>query len=73
MSLNSNVRSAFRAIRKNKGLTQEQLAFLAGISKHQYQSFEEGRRDLSLKAVERISEALSIELVPVPRDWRKEL
>jgi transcriptional regulator with XRE-family HTH domain len=52
--------SRLRKIRHNKGLSQEELAELAGIDRTYVGGVERGERNLSLLNVKRISDALGI-------------
>ncbi|MFQ4138026.1 helix-turn-helix domain-containing protein [Nodosilinea sp. PGN35] len=52
--------SRLREIRHKKGLSQEELAELAGIDRTYVGGVERGERNLSLLNVKRISDALGI-------------
>lgn len=61
-----NVRQA----RKDKGWTQEQLAFEAGVKRAYLSEVENGQRNVSLDVVEKLAKALSLDpsaLVSGPR------
>ena len=51
-----NVRQA----RKDKGWTQEQLAFEAGVKRAYLSEVENGQRNVSLDVVEKLAKALAI-------------
>ena len=51
-----NVRQA----RKDKGWTQEQLAFEAGVKRAYLSEVENGQRNVSLDVVEKLAKALEI-------------
>lgn len=51
-----NVRQA----RKDKGWTQEQLAFEAGVKRAYLSEVENGQRNVSLDVVEKLAKALGI-------------
>ncbi len=51
---------AFRSERQNKGLSQEQLAEAAGISRNYYGSVERGEKMPSALTVLQIAEALKL-------------
>lgn len=51
-----NVRQA----RKDKGWTQEQLAFEAGVKRAYLSEVENGQRNVSLDVVEKLSQALGV-------------
>jgi transcriptional regulator with XRE-family HTH domain len=52
-----NVRKA----RKDKGWTQEQLAFEAGVKRAYLSEVENGQRNVSLDVVEKLAKALDVE------------
>ena len=52
-----NVRQA----RKDKGWTQEQLAFEAGVKRAYLSEVENGQRNVSLDVVEKLARALDVE------------
>ena len=52
-----NVRQA----RKDKGWTQEQLAFEAGVKRAYLSEVENGQRNVSLDVVEKLARALDLE------------
>jgi len=52
-----NVRQA----RKEKGWTQEQLAFEAGVKRAYLSEVENGQRNVSLDIVEKLAKALDVE------------
>lgn len=49
-------------LRKDRGLTQVQLAELLGVSQQHMQSFEKGRRRVPVSALPTLSKALSVPL-----------
>jgi transcriptional regulator with XRE-family HTH domain len=51
-----NVRQA----RKDKGWTQEQLAFEAGVKRAYLSEVENGQRNVSLDVVEKLAQALGV-------------
>ena len=51
-----NVRQA----RKDKGWTQEQLAFEAGVKRAYLSEIENGQRNVSLDVVEKLAKALEV-------------
>jgi transcriptional regulator with XRE-family HTH domain len=50
-----------RACREARGLTQEQLAFDAGMKRSYVSELERGLRNPSVRAVERLARALKID------------
>ncbi|WP_037330940.1 helix-turn-helix domain-containing protein [Salinivibrio socompensis] len=51
---------AIRVIRKRKGLSQAELAALAGMSEGTYQKYESGAVDIKLKRYHQIIDALGV-------------
>ncbi|AAT75813.1 transcriptional regulator Cro/CI family [Mesoplasma florum L1] len=47
-----------RKIRSSKGLTQEELGFRCGISKNYISDFERGRRNITIKILQKLIEGL---------------
>lgn len=56
---------AVRRERNRKGLSQEKLAFEAGLDRTYISSVERGRRNISLLNIYRIAEALKVD----PREF----
>ncbi|GAA3817025.1 hypothetical protein CSO01_36660 [Cellulomonas soli] len=52
--------ASLRLIRANAGLTQEELAHAAGLDRTYIGSVENGRRNLSLKAMWQLADALQV-------------
>lgn len=68
--LDLQVGAVFRAVRRRLGLTQEQVARLAGVSQQTISRLERGRlEEVGLRAARRVAAALEIELPLAPR-WR---
>lgn len=51
-----------RQLREEKGLTQEQIAFRARLSREYLSRIESGKRNVSLDVIERLSEALGVDV-----------
>lgn len=51
-----------RDLRKQKGLSQEELAFKAGLHRTYISDIERGSRNVSLKNIEKIAKALGVSL-----------
>ena len=49
-----------RQARKDKGWTQEQLAFEAGVKRAYLSEVENGQRNVSLDVVEKLAKALDV-------------
>lgn len=68
--VNTNMREEFlqsfgnnvRKVRESKGLTQEALAFMAGLSRSYYTELELGKRNPSLLNIKKLADALSVSL-----------
>ncbi|MDM8085148.1 helix-turn-helix transcriptional regulator [Cellulomonas cellasea] len=52
--------ASLRLIRANAGLTQEELAHAAGLDRTYIGSVENGRRNISLKAMWQLADALAV-------------
>lgn len=61
------VGSNVRRLRKERGLTQEQLAFEAGLDLTYIGGIERGRRNPSLLVMARVAEALGSSLIELLR------
>lgn len=55
MSLQCNIGKAIRALRAQKGVSQEKLALETGIGRRYMSDIENGRRNVSLEIVEKIA------------------
>ena len=55
MSLQQNIGVALRALRAQKGVSQEKLALETGIGRRYMSDIENGRRNVSLEIVEKIA------------------
>ena len=66
MPLETDIRTRFgrrlRGIRKERGLSQEELAFRAGVHRTYVSSAERGQRNVGLVNVERLAQALDIDI-----------
>ena len=51
-----------RELRQAQGLSQEQLAFLAGLHRTYVSSAERGQRNVSLVNIEKLSRALKVDM-----------
>ncbi len=66
MPLETDIRERFgqrlREIRQERGLSQEELAFKAGVHRTYVSSAERGQRNVGLINVERLARALDIHI-----------
>ena len=53
--------SNLKLLRKKAGLSQEELASLSGLHRTYVGSVERGKRNISLKNVERLAQALNVD------------
>lgn len=58
---------AFKAMRTNRGLTQEALARLAGVTRLKVIAIEAGRSSVSIESHAKLATALGAELTLSPR------
>lgn len=57
-----------RELRQARGISQEELAFRAGLHRTYVSSAERGQRNVSLVNLEKLSEALEIEIANLFRE-----
>jgi len=66
MPLETDIKVRFgrrlREVRQAKGLSQEELAFRSGLHRTYVSSAERGKRNVGLVNVERLAEALNIDI-----------
>lgn len=60
MDICGMVGKRLRELRKAKGLSQERLAELAGINPKYYSDVERGKRNITIKNLERIASQLGV-------------
>ena len=60
MSLQKKIGAAIRAMRAELGLSQEKLAFDAGVGRRYLSDVENGKRNVSLETVEKLAERFGI-------------
>jgi transcriptional regulator with XRE-family HTH domain len=48
-----------RRLRKARGITQEQLAFMVGVNQHFISELEHGKNNATVRTVEKLAEALN--------------
>jgi transcriptional regulator with XRE-family HTH domain len=52
-----------KTLRKEKGLSQEELAERSGLNRPYISGIEQGKRNVSLEVMEKLAEALGVEMV----------
>ena len=62
MNINVQLGMRIRYLRKQKGLSQEDLALEAGINKNYLSDLERGTRNATITVVEKIATALEVSL-----------
>lgn len=62
MDVKTKVGLRLRALRQERGLTQEKLSFASNIDKTYISEVENGKRNLSLVNLEKLTEALDVSL-----------
>lgn len=60
MSLQCNIGKTIRALRAQKGVSQEKLALETGIGRRYMSDIENGRRNVSLEIIEKLAEFFEI-------------
>ena len=60
MSLRGVFSANLRKVREKRGLSQEQLAFEAGLHRTYVSSVERGLRNISIDNIERLAKALGV-------------
>ncbi len=72
MPVGSNIKVRFgqrlRELRRERGLSQEELAFRAGLHRTYVSSVERGQRNVALINLEKLSRALEIDIGDLFRD-----
>ena len=62
MSIQEKLGKAIVLLRKEKGLSQESFAYDAGIDRRYMSDIENGKRNISLDILERISQKLGLKI-----------
>ena len=62
MDITPYVGSAFRKLRERAGISQEELAYRAGLDRTYVSGIERGRRNPSLKSMQRVAAQLDVSL-----------
>lgn len=58
--------------RKSKGLTQKQVADMAGITQQFYNKFVHGNHDIKFGTIGQLCDALDLSLDEVYKSWKRE-
>lgn len=66
MTIGENIRK----IRKEKGLTQSELAKKIGMSYQQIGQYEKGKRQPKIETIDKIATALGVRIVDITRDFK---
>jgi len=51
-----------RTLRKEKGLSQEELALKSGLNRPYISAIEKGKRNVSLEVMEKLAEAMGVQI-----------
>ena len=62
MTIQQKVGITIRELRKEKGISQENFAYESGIDRRYMSDIENGKRNISLDILERVSEKLEIKI-----------
>lgn len=62
MTLNEKLGSVIKQIRKDKGVSQEQLALTADIDRTYISDIEKGERNVSILTLKKIADALQVSM-----------
>lgn len=62
LTIQEKLGKAIVQLRKEKGLSQESFAFDAGIDRRYMSDIENGKRNISLDIIERISQKLGLKI-----------
>jgi len=64
-----NFAEKLKKLRKDKGITQEELSFRSGLHKNYLSDVERGTRNISLKAIEKLANGLEVSPVEFFNDY----
>ncbi len=62
MTIQQKVGITIRELRKEKGISQENFAYESGIDRRYMSDIENGKRNISLDILERVSDKLEIKI-----------
>lgn len=60
MDIKEKFGNRLKALRKEKGLSQEELALKSGLNRPYISGIEKGKRNVSLEVMEKLAEALGV-------------
>ncbi|MFN3802639.1 helix-turn-helix domain-containing protein [Belliella pelovolcani] len=60
MEIKEKFGNRLKALRKEKGLSQEELALKSGLNRPYISGIEQGKRNVSLEVMEKLAEALGV-------------
>ncbi|SIS60138.1 helix-turn-helix domain-containing protein [Belliella pelovolcani] len=60
MDIKEKFGNRLKALRKEKGLSQEELALKSGLNRPYISGIEQGKRNVSLEVMEKLAEALGV-------------
>lgn len=62
MDIKEKFGNRLKALRKEKGLSQEELALKSSLNRPYISGIEQGKRIVSLEVMEKLAEALGVEI-----------
>lgn len=62
MDIKEKFGNRLKNLRKEKGLSQEELALKSGLNRPYISGIEQGKRNVSLEVMEKLAEALGVEI-----------
>ncbi|HOE63398.1 MAG TPA: helix-turn-helix transcriptional regulator [Candidatus Sumerlaeota bacterium] len=72
MDIQKQIGLRIKGLRMKKGLSQERLALIAGLDRTYITTVENGKRNISIVNIEKISNALNLSLKEFfNNDWKK--
>lgn len=73
MTINKQIGKRIQYLRKQKGISQLDLALDAGVNRNYLSDLERGERNPSLKVLVRIAEALGVDLSTLVQGVKEDL
>lgn len=62
MDIKEKFGNRLKSLRKEKALSQEELALKSGLNRPYISGIEQGKRNVSLEVMEKLAEALGVEI-----------